>query len=147
MELLNQYGIFGLFVAAFLAATILPFSSEALLLLLVQQSGQWVVPVIAASVGNILGSVVNYWLGLKGSRILLHKWLRIDNKTLDKAERNFNRFGVYSLLFAWLPVVGDPLTVVAGLFKTRFSLFLLLVSLGKAGRYLALVWGLHLITL
>ncbi len=147
MELLSHYGILGLFLAAFLAATILPFSSEALLLLVVRQTGDWVLPVVAASVGNILGSLVNYWLGLKGNKILLHQWLRIDEKTLHKAKRNFNRYGVYSLLFAWLPVVGDPLTVVAGLLKTRFSLFLLLVSLGKAGRYLALVWGLHLITL
>jgi len=143
LELFSQYGYIGLFLAAFLAATILPFSSEALLLLLIHQTGEWMVPVLAASAGNILGSVVNYWLGYRGSRLLLHKWLRLDDKTIDKAERNFNRYGVYSLLLAWLPVVGDPLTVAAGLFKTRFSLFLLLVSIGKTGRYIALAMGLR----
>ena len=145
MELLSHYGLIGLFSAAFLAATILPFSSEALLLLLIHQRGDWVWPVVAASFGNILGSVVNYVLGYTGSRWLLVKWLRLDDRTIDRAERHFNRYGVYSLLFAWLPVVGDPLTVVAGLFKTRFSLFLILVSLGKVGRYLALAFGLRIL--
>jgi len=146
VEFFTQYGLIGLFLAAFLAATILPFSSEALLLVLVHQRGDWLLPVLAASAGNILGSVVNYGLGYKGSRLLLHKWLRLKDRTIEQAERSFNRYGVYSLLFAWLPVVGDPLTVAAGLFKTRFSLFLLLVSIGKAGRYIVLALGLRVLS-
>jgi len=145
LDLFAQYGYIGLFLAAFLAATILPFSSEALLLFLIHQTGHWPLLVLIASLGNILGSVVNYWMGYSGSRLLLHKWLRLDDKTVERAERHFTSYGKYSLLFAWLPVVGDPLTVAAGLFKMPFALFLVLVSIGKAGRYLALAWSWQLV--
>ena len=136
MDIFTAYGYIGLFFAAFLAATILPLSSEAVLYFSIQQSGDWWIPVLIASLGNILGSVINYWLGYKGSNFLLKKLLRMDTNSIRKATNRFQRYGVYSLLFAWVPVIGDPLTVAAGLFKTRFILFLLLVSIGKSSRYL-----------
>jgi len=136
MDIFTTYGYFGLFLAAFLAATVLPLSSEAVLYFSIQQNGEWAIPVLIASLGNILGSVVNYWLGHKGSNLLLQKLLHMDARSIRKATRRFQKYGVYSLLFAWIPVVGDPLTVAAGLFKTRFFLFLLLVSIGKSSRYL-----------
>ncbi len=143
MDVLLHYGVIGLFLAAFLAATILPFSSEVLLFLLIQQSGNWLEPLVAASAGNILGSVLNYYLGYFGEDFLFYKLFRLNRKTVEKASLRFRRYGVYSLLFAWVPVVGDPLTVVAGAFKVRLFLFLVLVSIGKIARYGILVLLFH----
>ena len=137
------YGLIGLFTSAFLAATILPFSSEVLLFLLIRQSGNWLEPLAAASAGNILGSVLNYYLGYFGEDFLFYKLFRLNRKTVEKASLRFRRYGVYSLLFAWVPVVGDPLTVVAGAFKVRLFLFLVLVSIGKIARYGILVLLFH----
>ena len=92
-----------------------------------------------ATLGNVLGSCVNYWLGTQVLRFKDKKWFPVSQKGLDSAQKQFNKYGVYSLLFAWLPVVGDPLTVIGGIFKVRFSTFLLLVTLGKGARYLAVI--------
>jgi len=139
MEFLLDYGLIGLFVAAFLAATILPFSSELLLVLLVNQSGEWLLPLIAASLGNILGSVVNYFLGFYGESFLFHKLFRMKEETVKKARGRFQKYGVYSLLFAWVPVAGDPLTVAAGVFRVNIWTFVILVGVGKITRYSFLV--------
>ena len=138
MDIFSTYGYIGLFLAAFLAATIIPLSSEAVLYYMIYQSGDWLLPVIVASAGNVLGAMLNYWLGYKGSKLLLKKILRMDENDIQLAKKRYRKYGVYSLLLAWVPVIGDPLTVAAGLFKTPFSLFLLLVTIGKAGRYIAL---------
>ncbi len=125
-----------LFLSAFLAATVLPLSSEAVLAALVSSDGLilWLL-VALASIGNTLGACVNWILG----RYCLHwqdrKWFPISPPALERASRWFSRHGQYSLLFAWIPVIGDPLTVTAGLLKLRFSRFLLLVAVGKILRY------------
>ena len=139
MEFLIEYGLIGLFLAAFLAATILPFSSEALLLLLIHQNGESVLPLLFASLGNILGSIVNYYLGRFGDNFLFYKIFRMQEATVRKAKQRFQKYGIYSLLFAWVPVVGDPLTVAAGVFRVYFLLFLILVSIGKIARYYFLI--------
>ncbi len=129
-------GYGSLFVSAFLAATILPLSSEAVLAALAASEGfdLWLL-VALASLGNTLGAVVNWILG----RYCLHwqdrKLFPVSPPALERASRWFSRYGQYSLLFAWVPVVGDPLTVAAGLLKLRFSRFLLLVAVGKTLRY------------
>lgn len=140
MEVLLHFGLAGLFIASFLAATILPFSSEVLLLLLIRQSGEWVLPFVAASSGNILGSVVNYFMGLYGNRFLFYKLFRMKEESVKKATDRFRAYGIYSLLFAWVPIIGDPLTVAAGAFNVRFYLFIIFVSLGKIARYALLVF-------
>ena len=141
MELFADYGILGLFLAAFLAATILPFSSELLLGILLSQNFHpgWVL--LSATSGNVLGSVVNYLLGLWGSSIILEKWMGISEIQIGSARERFKRYGMFSLLFAWVPVIGDPLTVVAGILKTKFILFLVLVGLGKFLRYVFIAWA------
>jgi membrane protein YqaA with SNARE-associated domain len=141
MEFLATYGLFGLFVAAFLAATILPLSSEALLLIIIAHSDQFIIPVLVASIGNVLGSQFNYFLGYKGDYLLLKRVLRLSDEQITKARYRFQKYGAPSLLLAWLPVVGDPLTVVAGLFRVHFLLFTLLVAIGKSSRYILLAWG------
>ncbi|WP_299982067.1 YqaA family protein [Desulfobacula sp.] len=141
MEILAEYSYWGLFLASFLAATILPFSSEVVLGYLLAHDYSPYVTVFAATSGNVLGAVVNYGLGVLGSRIVLHKVFSIATLEIEKAEHRFKRYGVFSLLFAWVPIIGDPLTVAAGILKIHFGLFLLLVSMGKFLRYIIVSWA------
>lgn len=133
----------GLFLSAFLAATVLPFSSEAVLAgLYAAKSGAGAgLLLLTASVGNTLGSFANFLLG----RFCLHwresRWFPIKADRLERAGAWFRRFGAWSLLFAWLPVVGDPLTVVAGMLRVNAWLFLALVGAGKVARYVAVLWA------
>lgn len=129
-----------LFCSSFLAATILPFYSEVVLFALVRQGEPAVVLIVIASVGNTLGAVVNWYLG----RFLLHyqdrRWFYFKKEQVAKMQYWFQRYGVWSLLFAWLPLGGDALTFIAGIMKVRIGLFLLLVGLGKSLRYIAVVY-------
>lgn len=142
MEILADYGILGLFVSAFLAATILPLSSEVLLGVLLAQGMNPGTVLFAATTGNVLGSVTNYLLGYWGSRLVLNRVMGMSDSQVEKSVGRFRRYGVFSLLFAWVPVVGDPLTVAAGVMKIRFCLFLLLVGTGKFLRYVAVMLAL-----
>ncbi len=129
-----------LFGAAFLAATILPFYSEVILFALLKEGGDPVMLVLVATLGNTLGAVVNWYLGL----YLLHfqdkKWFYFSHRQIEKAQRWYQRYGFWSLLFAWLPIGGDALTLIAGIMKVRLSLFLVLVAVGKGARYIAVVF-------
>lgn len=141
MEVFAEYGYGGLFLSSFLAATILPLSSEVVMgVLLVQDFSPYGV-ILSATSGNVLGAVVNYGLGVYGSQIVLNKIFRMSDKEIQKAEDRFNTYGNVSLLFAWVPVIGDPLTVAAGILRVNFSLFLFLVGVGKFLRYLAVSWA------
>lgn len=131
----------GVFLSAFLAATILPFSSEVVLTAFYAAGGVSALSLwLVASIGNVLGALVNWWLG----RYLLHwqdrKWFPFKPGQLTRAENWFGRFGKWSLLMAWVPVIGDPLTFIAGLLRVNVWVFLVLVSIGKAGRYAAVLW-------
>ncbi len=129
-----------LFGSAFLAATILPFYSEVVLYALIQQGEPGWALVVVASMGNTLGAVVNWVLG----RYLLHfqdrRWFYFKPNQLHKAQAWFQRYGIWTLLLAWLPIGGDALTFVAGVMKVRLWLFVLLVGLGKTARYMAVLW-------
>ncbi len=129
--------LLGLFGSAFLSATLLPGSSEALLAgLLVKGGEDPAALLLAATAGNLLGSVVNWVLGRYLSHFRDRRWFPVSEQRYEQAADWFRRFGLWSLLFAWLPVVGDPLTVIAGALRVRFLWFLVLVGLGKAARYL-----------
>lgn len=136
-----EYG--SLFLSAFLAATILPFSSEAVLAgLYAAKGGAGAGALLAtASVGNTLGSFANFLLG----RFCLHwreaRWFPVKTEALDRAAGWFRRFGSWSLLFAWVPLLGDPLTVAAGVLRVNVWLFLALVGAGKVARYLVILWA------
>lgn len=135
-----------LLLAAFLAATLLPGSSEAALAALVTSYPASTATLFAvATVGNTAGAALNWWLGRFLNRFAGQKWFPADAHRIDQASRMFARYGSWVLLFSWLPVVGDPLTIVAGALRTNFALFLALVMIGKAARYGALVMGLDLI--
>ncbi|MDW5317590.1 YqaA family protein [Rhizobium sp. PL01] len=130
---------FGLFLTALAAATILPMQSEAVLvgLLILDSQPVWLL-ITVASVGNVLGAVINWELGRGVERLRGKKWFPASAKTLDRAALWYRRYGKWSLLFCWLPIVGDPLTVVAGILKEPFGTFLILVTIAKVARYLVL---------
>lgn len=130
-----------LFISALLSATLLPGSSEALLLYkLSESSGEAITMVMSAGAGNLLGSLLTYTMGRAGNAALHRRWLRIDEKGLACAEVWFTRWGLPSLLLAWLPVIGDPLCLFAGLLRVSLVWFVILVGAGKLARYTFLVW-------
>jgi membrane protein YqaA with SNARE-associated domain len=129
----------GLFAVAFMAATILPAQSEAALAgLLLTGAYPATLLIATASLGNVAGSAVNWLLG-RGIDSLRHRrWFPVSGAALERAQRWYRRLGRWSLLLSWLPIVGDPLTVAAGVMRERFIVFILLVGIAKTGRYLAL---------
>lgn len=137
--ILLNYGYFGLFLASFLASTILPFGSEGILVYLVYEKFNIPALVLVASIGNYFGACTSYYIGLKG-RGLVERYLRIDSKDIEKAEKYFSKYGMYLLLFTWLPFIGDAFTVAGGLLRLRFWMFSVLVFTGKFLRYLAVAY-------
>ena len=137
----------GLFAAAFTAATLLPAQSELVLagLLVAGNQPAWALLAVA-SVGNVAGSVVNWALGRGVARFRTRRWFPVREEALARAEGWYRRWGRWSLLLSWVPVIGDPLTVAAGVLREPFLPFLALVTAAKLGRYLvvaaaALAWG------
>ena len=126
-----------LFAISFLAATILPFSSELSLAgLIVTSDYDNLLLFIVASFGNVLGSVVNWALGSYSRNLTTKKWFPFKETQIERSSKWFRKFGKWSLLFAWVPVVGDPLTLVAGILRVKFIDFIILVAIGKVSRYL-----------
>ena len=126
-----------LFIISFLAATLFPLSSEITLASLLRVSEHNPYTLIgAASLGNILGSVFNWLLGFYLFKYINKKWFPFKERQINNASKRFEKFGAWSLLFAWLPIIGDPLTFVAGILKVNLLLFLVLVAVGKISRYL-----------
>ncbi len=128
----------GLFTAAFLAATIFPAQSEAALAALLLAGDQPVMTlIIVASVGNVLGAVVNWMLGRGIERFKTRPWFPAKAETLARAQGWYRRYGKWSLLLSWAPFIGDPITVVAGVMREPLPVFVALVTIAKVGRYLA----------
>ena len=138
MELLAVY--LGLFGVSFLAATLVPAQSEAVLfgLLLTGAYPVWLL-LLVASIGNVLGSFVNWLLGAGLSRFEGRRWFPVKRESLKKAENWYHRYGRWSLLLSWVPIIGDPLTIVAGILREPFPIFLAFVTIAKTGRYLVIV--------
>jgi membrane protein YqaA with SNARE-associated domain len=137
--MLELSGYLGLFLAAFGAATLLPMQSEAVLvgLLLSDRYIAWALLVVATT-GNVLGSAMNWLLGRYIEHYRHKRWFPVSEDKLEKAQQAYHRFGRWSLLLSWVPIIGDPLTVMAGVMREPFLSFLLIVTLAKASRYLVL---------
>ena len=138
-----------LFTVSFLVATIIPFGSEMYFAtLLAMGNYNSLLLLIAASIGNILGSVFNWICGYYAAYFLKKKWFPIKQKQIDKASIFFTKYGKWSLLLGWVPFIGDPITFVAGTFRYSFLPFLILVSIGKVGRYLVVyfstLWAINI---
>ncbi|MGH8354347.1 MAG: YqaA family protein [Pseudomonas sp.] len=129
----------GLFLAAFGAASLLPLQSEAALvgLLLAEAYPTWALLAVATA-GNVLGSLLNWLLGRYLEHWRQRRWFPVNDSQLQRAQRWYRRYGHWSLLLSWLPIIGDPLTLVAGVMRESQWRFLLMVTLAKGGRYLAL---------
>lgn len=141
MEYFLELGYVGLFLSAFLAATILPLGSEVVVVGLLLNGFNPISVVSVATVGNVLGSIVNYAIGFFGSAFLIHRVLKISDESFDKSKQRFEKWGTVSLLLAWVPIIGDPLTVIAGVLRINIWLFLLLVTIGKLARYILVSYG------
>ena len=127
-----------LFFLSFFVATIIPFGSEAYLIsLIIMNKYNAILLIFSASFGNILGSVFNWLCGYYSGYLIKKKWIPIKQAKIDKASLFFSRHGKWSLLLGWVPFIGDPITFVAGTLRYSFLPFLLLVSIGKIGRYIA----------
>jgi membrane protein YqaA with SNARE-associated domain len=124
-----------LFLLSFLAATILPIGSEWLLIVMVVKGFSPEYSVLTASFGNYLGACTTLLIGIWGSDFCIRKVLRIDDTQLTRAKRLYGKYGTWSLLFSWLPIVGDPLCLIAGIFRVNFFRFSILVYVGKFFRY------------
>lgn len=128
----------GLFFVAMGAATLLPLQSEALLVgLLAAQSQPAGLLVAVASVGNVLGSTINWWLGRSIERFRDRRWFPLKEPAFGRAQRWYHRYGRWTLLLSWMPVIGDALTLIAGVLRERLITFVLIVAIAKTARYLA----------
>ena len=136
-EILIDHGYLALFVLSFLASTVIPLGSEWLLAALIVKGFDPAAAIGVAAIGNTLGACTTYLIGLYGGDFLIKKALKIDDQSRRRAERIYSRYGSWSLLFSWLPVIGDPLCFIGGALKVRFAFFTLLVFVGKLARYIA----------
>jgi membrane protein YqaA with SNARE-associated domain len=131
---------FYLFCSALIAATLFPLSSEALLSTLLYQDYSPLLLWVVATVGNTLGSCINWCLGKWCLHLQDKKWFPISANQLTRAQTRFQKYGLVSLLFAWVPIIGDPLTLLAGVMRVQFWKFLVLVAIGKGLRYGVVIW-------
>lgn len=129
----------GLFIVAFGAATLLPLQSEAVLVgMLVLHHYPTALLVLIATAGNVLGSVMNWYLGRSIERFRHRRWFPISERHLDKAQATYRHYGRWALLLSWVPIIGDPITMIAGVMREPLWRFLIIVTLAKALRYLVL---------
>lgn len=128
-----------LFSSALIAATILPMQSEAVLVaLLIAGDHTALTLLIIATAGNVLGSVINWYIGRFALRFQDRRWFPTSPQNLARAENWYHRYGRWSLLASWVPIIGDPITVVAGVLREPLLSFVVLVSIAKGTRYLVL---------
>ncbi len=131
-------------IISFLAATILPFSSEIILsAMILSKEYQLILLLFFASLGNICGSIINWYLGKKILIFEKRKWFPTTSNQLIRSQKIFNKYGLWSILLAWVPIIGDPITVLAGILKVSFFKFIILVTLSKVSRYIFLIYLLN----
>ncbi len=137
----NFLDLIFLFLSSFLAATIFPAQSELVLASLnIANNHDKFLLVTIATIGNVLGALVNWFIGYYLIKFKDKKWFPIQKRKIDKYSRFYQKWGVWSLLLAWMPIIGDPLTIIAGIFRTNIWLFLTLVTISKLSRYLLIIF-------
>ncbi len=141
---LESLGLFGLFIGTFLAATILPFSSDALYIAVLAATKDPVGCLAVGTLGNWLGSVVTYWMGWIGRWEWIEKWFKVKRETLEKQKVKIDKYGVWLALLAWVPFIGDVIAIALGFYRTRPWATMLLLLVGKFARFLLwnLIYGL-----
>ena len=141
---LVDYGYWGMFLSAFLAGSVLPFSSEAVMLGLLAAGVDPVPLLIYGSIGNVMGGMVNYGLGRLGKLEWLKKYFHLKQSSIDRAYRFMGGHGAWMGFFAFLPILGSAITVVLGLTRANLPLSVFSITLGKVIRYALLIWGANL---
>lgn len=145
LALLTEYGYWGMLIAAFLAGSFFPFSSEVVMTgLLASGLDAWLL-IIYGTIGNVLGSVLNYGVGRMGKLEWIERYLHVSRKDLDKAERFMAGRGAWMGFFAFLPILGSAITILLGLMRANPVISLVSVTLGKFLRYLVLLYGVGLL--
>lgn len=145
IPILESYGYWGLFVAAFIAGSVFPWSSEAIMLALQAAGLDPVGLVLYGTVGNVLGSMFNFWVGHLGRIDWIEKYLHVKKKSLDKAERFMRGHGAWIGFFAFLPIIGSAITILLGLMRANVLISVTSITLGKFLRYAILVYGAHFV--
>jgi membrane protein YqaA with SNARE-associated domain len=140
MEFLTEYGLWGLFFASFLAATVLPFSSEALLVIMVATGYNLYACLWVATIGNTLGGVSCYYLGFIGNWGMIEKFLKIKPENLKKIKGWLDKYGSFAAFFTWLPAIGDPLAVGLGVIRSNAIFVFIFMFVGKLSRYFFLAY-------
>ncbi|WP_321430152.1 YqaA family protein [uncultured Methanolobus sp.] len=138
--LIEEHALTGLFIASFLASTILPIGSEAYVVLLISKGFNILPVIMVASVGNYMGACTTYYIGLKGRSDIIEKYFSISDEQLEKTDKLFARYGSFMLLFTWVPIIGDAITATGGIMKLDFRIFSFFVFIGKTARYIALAY-------
>jgi len=139
LDFFFQLGYFGLFIVSFLGASLVPLATEAFVLGMPGLGyNVWIVTLIAV-IGNYLGNLFNYYVGMKGTDFVLSRYVKIKEETWQRAERMYERWGPIALFFSWVPIIGDPLTAVAGALHLDLGTFTFWVLLGKVVRYVLLL--------
>lgn len=139
--ILESYGYWGMFIAAFIAGSVFPWSSEAIMLALYAAGLDPAALVVYGTMGNVLGSMFNYWVGSLGRLDWIERYLHVKRKNLDKAERFMQGHGAWIGFFAFLPIIGSAITIMLGLMRANVFITALSIFLGKFLRYTILVFG------
>lgn len=137
---LEQLGLLGLFIGTFLAATIVPFSSDALYLAILIATGNPVACLLVGTLGNWFGGVTTYFLGRLAKWEWLEKTFKVSRETLEKQKTRIDRYGVWLALLSWIPIAGDVIALALGFYKSPALWTILLLGAGKFGRFL--IWTL-----
>lgn len=146
IDWLIQFGPWGMFIAAFLAGSVLPFSSEAVMLALMAMGvNPWLL-LVAGTTGNVLGSLVNYCIGRMGREEWFEKYLHVTPETMDKARRFMRGRGAWMGFFAFIPLLGSAITILLGLMKANPMITFTAITIGKVVRYIVLIYGAFLVS-
>ena len=144
-ELLMQYGYWGMLISVFTAGSFFPFSSEAVMFGLMAAGLDPFTLAVYGTIGNVLGSLVNYGIGMMGKMEWIERYLHVSKKDLDKAERFMAGRGAWMGFFAFVPIIGSAITIVLGLMRANLLITTISITLGKIVRYAILIWGGNLI--
>tara|TARA_B100000497_G_scaffold45325_1_gene52486 strand:- start:390 stop:839 length:450 start_codon:yes stop_codon:yes gene_type:complete len=149
LETFVEWGYLGLFIASFLGATIIPFSSELVLSLLIIKGYDFNLSLLVATTGNWLGGLSSYFLGRLGKWSTLEKYFRLKKEKIVKFKTNIDKWGSLLAFFCWLPIIGDPIAVGLGFFRTNYLLVALWMFMGKLIRYIVWAfvtyWGVYIL--
>lgn len=140
MESLLEYGYIGLFIGSLLAATIIPFSSDILLIGMLAAGGDIVITVIVATVGNSVGGMISYAMGYFGKWEWLERWFKVKRETLEKQKVRIDKYGAWLAFWSWLPFVGDVFAIALGFYKANAKLTAIFMFIGKSVRFI--LWAI-----